>query len=348
MRRSLLGTWFVLALIGTAGAQPNLPPTTSVRTVALLPIGATGLDPIVPRRVGETLGATVLSLGYRLAEPDAVARAFATVRPSNPPSAADVWRVTALSGSDRGLVVVLRVEGGQYVADLLVASADGSGPFVARATGGPADFLDRVAEAVRTALPAPEAFDAEAARRYVGQASAAAQATAPPVWNAPPMAPSGAFGYRRRPEEVSSRFGISFLTESAIGTYGSQRVYNHILGARLDVRIARDVYLGLFGGYVNLPVDGERGSNLLGYVQIEDRIRFLSTEKVQIPLRLGLGYMPFNGAFMRFSAGLRFPISETIELGVDLLAPTFWWVPEDRIVTYDLALELTYRFGSRE
>lgn len=316
-----------------------------------MPIAAHGVDPVVPRRVGETLVAAIVAAGYELADANAVSIAVGSVRPADPPTPADVWRVTALSGADRGVAVVLGVESGEYVATFIVASADGTGPFTTRATGSPADFLDHCATAFTSILPPPSSFDAEAASRYVADANARARMAAPaPAW-AP--GPSTQLGYhpayaRARPTyPTTPRFGVSLITESAIGRHQGERFYNHLLGARIDVRLGQQVYLGAFAGYVNLDTGGDRGGNLLGYLQIENRIRFLPSGKLMIPLRFGLGYLPLNGPFVRFAAGLRFPIGETLELGFDLLAPTFWWVPDDRRVTYDFGAEVTYRFGSR-
>lgn len=351
MRRFGLCTSFVLALTATVSAQPNLPPSTAARTVALLPISARGVDPVVPRRLGETLTAAFTSAGYTVADAARVADAIAMVRPGDPPNPADAWRITALSGADRGVAVVVGVEDGQYAASILIASSDGTGPFTTRVTGSPSDFLDRCAAAFTEILPPPSSFDAEAASRYVAQASARASAQAvAPVWSPAAIArPTYYPSYlRMRPNyPTTPRFGITFVTESAIGRSGGSRFYNHLLGARLDVRLGQDVYLGAFGGYVNLDTGAGRGSNVLGYLQLEDRIRFLPSGKLMLPLRFGLGYMPLNGPFLRFAAGLRFPIGDTFELGFDLLAPTFWWIPQDRRVTYDFGAEVTYRFGSR-
>lgn len=353
MRGFVLCTSFVLALAASAGAQENLPSPTPSRTVALLPIAARGVDPIVPRRVGETIAAGIASAGYTLADANAVARAMAMVRPNDPPTAADLWRITALSGADRGVAVVLGTESGQYAATFVIASADGTGPFTVHVTGSPADFLDRCAAAFASLLPPPSAFDAEAARRYVADANARAMATpAAPTWNPAPtpgLQPGGyrPFGYGRPRYPTTPRFGVSFISESAFGRNQGQRFYNHLLGARIDVRLGQEVYLGAFGGYVNVATGTGRGSNLLGYLQIEDRIRFLASGKLMVPIRFGVGYLPLNGPFMRFAAGLRFPVGESLELGLDLLAPTFWWIPQDRRVTYDVGAEITYRFGSR-
>ena len=53
--------------------------------------------------------------------------------------------------------------------------------------------------------------------------------------------------------------------------------------------------------------------------------------------------MPFNGPFVRISAGLNLPISERVELGIDLIAPTFWVIPGRVAVSADIGLELLYR-----
>lgn len=354
----LLAWAFLVAVPRFAGAQAPvdasdpLPPTVSAPAVpapvdaarvALLPVGHFGVDAIVPQRVGEAVANVLRELGYSFADPATVARAWAMLRPTDPPSAADVFRATQLASAGRGVHIRIGVEGGAYFMDLLVASADGSGPFRAHAVGGPNDFLQRCADAVRATMPTPAAFDAAAAEQYAAQARAMT-----------PRAPTAAFApatftprYRTAAPIGGPRFGLTIQTESAFGRNTGTRFYNHLVGARLDVRLGRNVYVDGYVGYVNLDRGNQRASNMLFYVQLEDRLSFAATGRVQFPLRLAVGFMPLNGPFIRMAGGIRFPLGGQFEMGVDVVAPTIWWVPGGRHATYDLGLELTYRFGPR-
>jgi hypothetical protein len=103
------------------------------------------------------------------------------------------------------------------------------------------------------------------------------------------------------------------------------------------------VYLG----YVNLRGNDGRVSNLLPYVQLEHRIHILGVDGLSVPVRGAVGFLPYNGVFVRVSGGLNLPIGDHFELGADLLTPTIWFTPEGREVSFDVALEVVYRFGAR-
>lgn len=271
-------------------------------TVALLPISHAGVDPVVPRRVGEALAQVLTERGFRFIDPTSVARMVAMMRPPEPPLPADVFRITVMLGAARGVHVRVGVEGSEYAADILIASADATGPFRAHVVGGPADFLDRCAEALRAQMPAPDAFDIASAQRY--SAEARAIVIRPP---ASVFVPS-MMTRRYQPQPVSDgpRFGLTLVTDSAFGRYGGSRFYNHVLGMRLDFRLSRNVVIGGFAGYINVDRGSQRGSNILAYFQLEDRLRFIATGRVQFPIRLGVGYLPLNGPYVRLAGGVRF------------------------------------------
>jgi hypothetical protein len=78
-------------------------------------------------------------------------------------------------------------------------------------------------------------------------------------------------------------------------------------------------------------------------VQIEDRVRIISSSDITVPLRLGVGYLPFNGPYIRIAAGLNIPLNRDFQLGFDILAPTFWILPDRTAVSMDLAAEIIWR-----
>ncbi|MEO0326679.1 MAG: hypothetical protein AAF447_27285 [Myxococcota bacterium] len=112
---------------------------------------------------------------------------------------------------------------------------------------------------------------------------------------------------------------------------------------RLGFRITNAVHLGAYAGYTNLRGRNGRVGNTLFYFQIEDRVRVSSRTDVTVPLRLGVGYLPFNGPFVRLSAGANIPLGPRLEIGFDLLTPTFWVLPDRTAVSLDLAAEVIYR-----
>ncbi len=62
-----------------------------------------------------------------------------------------------------------------------------------------------------------------------------------------------------------------------------------------------------------------------------------------MPIRAAIGYLPFNGPVLRLSAGINIPLSSRIELGFDILTPTFWFLPDQTVVSLNVAAELIYR-----
>ncbi len=251
--------------------------------------------------------------------------------------------------AQRGIFARVWAQDGRYVIEIMVASMDGSGPFFARGTSGAQDLHSVVDTLLRQALPTPERWDAQAAERYMSGEPAIPGATpavmAPsgtPTVFAPVVTGGSDFRPRRRSHRPTRRFDLALSTEAAIGT-GSDRFYNHLVGARLDLRITTEIMLGVYAGYANLRGRDGRAQNMLFYLQAEDRIRLGESTDWTIPLRFSLGYLPFNGPFVRISAGLNVPVSERVELGIDLLAPTFWVIPGGVAVSVDVGLEVIYR-----
>jgi hypothetical protein len=128
--------------------------------------------------------------------------------------------------------------------------------------------------------------------------------------------------------------------------FGASRdfFFNALVGARIDYRITPDIRVGAYLGYANLRGKDGRASNLLMLAQIEDRVRISASTDLRVPLRLGIGYLPQNGPVVRLAAGLGFPLGSRWEMTFDLLAPTFWVLPDRTVVSLDLAAELGYRF----
>src|SRR6185436_12924294 len=78
--------------------------------------------------------------------------------------------------------------------------------------------------------------------------------------------------------------------------------FNFLAGARLDYRVTPDIRigLGLLGGI--LRGKGGAVGNMLAFAQIEDRLRIATDSDVLVPLRFAIGYLPFNGPWVRLAA----------------------------------------------
>ena len=328
-----------------------VPPVQPALSVIVIDAATYGIDPIVGRVATDTLRRTAATLGYGVIDPAATVAAARSIRMAYPPTPADLWRATWTAQAHRGVFARIWAAEGRYVIEVAVASLDGSGPFFGRDTAGPDDLREVVARLLTSALPAPGAWN---------PAGVPAPTTPTPVAGTPvvggPTAasphrareelghPTGRDGRRwHRPEPELRRFSMAIQTEASIGT-SQGSFYNHFVGARLDVRILRDLMVGLYVAYVNLEGREQRASNFFFMIQGEDRIRLASGLDLTIPLRVGVGYLAFNGPVFRISAGLNYALSENWEIGVDLLAPTFYILADRAAVAFDFALDVHYRF----
>lgn len=301
-----------------------------------------GIDPVVGRVASAEMRRVSEAAGYQTLSPaDSVAAAQRLQMPY-PPTPADLWRVSWVARSHRGAFARIWAHAGQYVIEISVASLDGAGPFFARGTAGASDLREVVAALFEQALPSAASWDSAAAARA---GSDEPQTTAEPATDLnefddldrpAPATP-------REPEPELRRWSLTLQTEAAIGA-DDVVFYNHLTGVRLDFRITRDLALGAYAAWVNLNGRDGRVDNLLVMLQFESRIRLSSGLDLTIPLRAAVGYLPFNGPVVRLSAGVNYAFDEHFEMGVDLLTPTFWFLPNGAAVSLDLALEATYRF----
>ncbi|MFW6023652.1 MAG: hypothetical protein ACOC9O_02800 [Myxococcota bacterium] len=348
---------------GEPGSDPEGEPTPeAVRSVVVVDAAAYGIDPVVGRHVTRRIRATARELGYRVLPREASVAAAGEVGMTYPPSPAELWRVTYAARADRGIFARVWADHGQYVTEIMVASLDGTGPFFARGTSDSADLHSVVAGLTRQALPPPAAWNAEQAARWSGRDGRTsgperddAGERPEPEGSAPASGETGAAlsesFYDERPkarepepeeEGPAHRFELALQTEGAVGT-SSNGFYNHLLGVRLGYRFTEDVILGAYVAYANLNGRNERVSNVLSYLQVEHRVQIARRIGLSIPLRFAIGYLPYNGPMVRVGAGLNLPLSDRVEVGADLLVPTFWVLPDRTAVSFNVALELIVR-----
>jgi hypothetical protein len=302
-----------------------------------------GVDPVVGRHVTRQMRETAAALGYEVLDAETTLAAAQQLRMPYPPSPADLWRVTFVAEAHRGAFARVWAHEGRYVTEITVASLDGGGPFFARGTSGAQDLHEVVDRLFREALPAADSWDPEAYRRLTQPGTAPAGPTASTAPGRDDFFDEEPAPAPERPREVGRRFSLAIATEGAFGTSQSSWFYNHLVGLRLDYRISREIILGLYVGYANLRGKNGRASNLLPYAQLEDRVRISSRSDITVPLRFGLGYLPYNGPFVRLAAGLNIPLGERTEIGLDILTPTFWVLPDRTAVSLDLAAEVIFR-----
>jgi hypothetical protein len=241
-----------------------------------------------------------------------------------------------MAQAHRGAFARIWAAGGQYVIEMSVASLDGTGPFFGRDTAGADDLREAVDRLLQQTLPSPATWQ-EVPTRLGATPTRIVRRPRP----RDELAHPGGIGVRL-PEPPLRRWKVTLQTEAVIGTTQGG-FYNHLIGARLDFRVTRDLMFGAYFGYTNLQGRNDRAHNLLVMLQGEQRVRLSPTLDLTIPLRVAVGYLPFNGPVIRLAAGVNYAISEDFEIGLDLIAPTFWVLADDFAVSLDIALEASYR-----
>jgi hypothetical protein len=295
--------------------------------------------------------ATAGAMGYGVVSPEETVAKAQELRMPYPPTPADLWRVTYAAQAQRGAFARVWAHAGSYVIEISVASLDNTGPFFARGSAGASDLHAVVDRLLRQAMPTPETWNTG-----TGAAGTGAHTFGPAVTQVVEteemrrareerereQRERDAEDRRQTEEALRHRWHLVVQTEGAIGT-SQDGFYNHIVGGRIDFRVSRDILFGAYVGYANLRGKDGRADNILMYLMVEDRVRISSASDITIPLRLALGYLPFNGPVIRLSAGINIPLSERFQLGFDILTPTFWVLPESTAVSLDIGAELIIR-----
>lgn len=332
---------------GAAPPEGGATPDAGPRMRMIVIDAATfGIDPVVGRVATARMRQTGEELGYSALTPDETIAAAQQLRMPYPPTPADLWRVSWVARAHRGAFARIWAHGGQYVIEITVASLDGTGPFFARGTAGAQDLREVVDRLLRTALPPPSAWNAAGA----AAAGETPRVDATPAEGEEPIDELDEDEVDRarpsrppEPEPELRRWQLTLQTEGAIGA-AQEVFYNHLIGLRFDFRITRDILIGVYAAYANLNARDGRADNLLFMAQFENRIRISPDLDLTIPLRAAAGYLPFNGPVIRLSAGVNYAIDANWEIGLDILTPTFWILPDRTAVSLNIALEATYRF----
>lgn len=332
-----------------ASPDANVPvdPATDpaiVPVALVIDAAAYGVDPVVGQHVSQRMRLTAEEMGYVVVSPEATIAAAQRMRMPYPPGPADLWRVTYVARARRGAFARVWAHQGRYVFEISVASLDGTGPFFARGTSGADDLHQVVAELTRQAMPATDRWDAEGYQRYATAPAARPAPTSPPAPTVTPMVPGSRLVVerRRRDNRPGRRFDLALQSEIGIGV--DDQFVNALVGGRFGVRITKTIAVGVTLQYANLRGRGERVSNFLPMLLVENRVRISRRLDLTVPLRFAIGYLPFNGPVVRLSAGLNLPVSSRVELQLDVLAPTFWILPnEQTAVSLNPALELIVR-----
>jgi hypothetical protein len=325
---------------GEPGVRPQSTDGESQDRLQLLVIDAAtfGIDPVVGRVASARMRLTAEEMGYSVLTPEQTLEAAQQIRMPYPPTPADLWRVCWVAHVARGAFARVWAHAGQYVIEITVASLDGAGPFFARGTAGADDLREVVDSLLRSALPPSTLWSGPVGGPDQRRDPETPQQSVDELDARPRRRPTP-----RQPEPELRRFSLVVQTEGAIGA-AQDVFYNHLVGARFDVRITSSIIVGAYVAYANLNAREGRAHNILFMGQFEDRIRISPDLDLTIPLRVAAGYLPFNGPVIRLAAGLNYALSPDWEIGADLLVPTFWILPDRTAVSIDFAIEGAVRF----
>lgn len=144
-------------------------------------------------------------------------------------------------------------------------------------------------------------------------------------------------------DEEYRRHRLTLQTESVFSA-DEGPFYNHLLGGRYAYNTTRATNLGVYAGYANLKGTGERVHSVLFLGQFEYQLFFGDSAHVIVPLRVGLGYLVENGPMVRFATGVYFVVSDDLQAGMDLIAPSYWSASNDTVLSMSLSAEVSYVF----
>ena len=326
---------------------------TEQRKLLILPVHAPSLKKQISNTLLQYLSRAAKELGYEVFHPRSSknqtqpSKNQTRLRSSSAPSIRELWQAAYTYKAHRAVSLEVWVSGDRYIGELQVASLDGRGPYHGRATGKNDLFLQRVEELLAHLLPSSDLWDESEAAYWAQYTETLSQkettrkkskgSTKPFLT---PREQAIALAQSRR---LRHRFSLAAQSESVIGA-SSNFYYNHLAGIRFDFRISETLATGIYLGYINSSGRNERSHNLLSYAQIEHRIFFSYNSDISIPLRFGLGYLPFNGPVVRTSAGLNLPLGERLEIGFDVISPTIWVLPNSTTLSFNFGAEAIVRF----
>ena len=98
--------------------------------------------------------------------------------------------------------------------------------------------------------------------------------------------------------------------------------------------------------YANLPAVNRRVSNVLPMLGVEGDLEISGRHRVYLPVRAEVGYVPINGAVLRGTAGVVFPLSRHLRLELDVLVPTVWYAGSTALFSMNFGVQLITGIGA--
>lgn len=303
--------------------------TPAVRPlVVLIDAAPIGVDPQAGAFVTEVLRQTLTQLGHPIVPTMQlydVARQLQLPFPVPPDGVVTVLR---LLNAPIGVTAEVRGGGGYYYATLRVR------------------FVNEANERVRQ-LVATQWTLGDTLRSTLPVLLSPTPPTETTVMPGVPEVPGLPVLPRRRPVRLHPRpWEFSGGLELAIGP-GQDSFVNVLASARAAYFPWDRLGFTASVAYANLQGRRGRVSNILPMVGIETGLELLPRQRIFLPLRAEVGYLPFNGPVLRGTAGLSFAITRDIGLELDILVPTVWFLPGSAALSLDLGVQVIYGTGGR-
>ncbi len=336
----LAGLLTVLGAPAPAEAEPAWPLLLVAPAVA-----AEGVPIEVADAVEAALRRVALESGYEVLPSARLRRAAHRYLLPMPASEADLWRWGWAIGGHRVVQARITVVGQQYRIRWLLVSLDGSGAEEREVLGGPRALASILAQAFADALPPPDRWDASAARRFAARRLPWPRALAS---HAADSGEPAALPPRRRAISAPAHpWGTSTMISGGLRLDGPEGAL-WLAGVRLDRMLTGSeraaVLLGASLLYADLPGRRARARNLLGWLDVESRLRFSRFADPFLSVRLGIGYLPRNGPLVRIDGGVGWPIGERFEGVLLPAAVSFWLLPRAPAITWNPSGQLRWRW----
>lgn len=314
--------------------------TTRVALVDTAPIG---VDPAAGTFVNAVLREQFARLNFTVVEQEqlyAAARRFALPFPVPEQGLAQL--ATEL-GAQLVFACDLRARSGYYFATVRVRRADEPQERSLAVVATQWTLGDRVREAVSLLLRG-------ANQTSVTNASPEMSAAMGSASNTPIITP----GYYNSNIPVPARpavlvhprpFELGILGFGAFNP-GRDPYTNALFGARFAWFPIDRLGVSAALQYTNLRGRTGRVHNVLPMLGVESAVDLVPSISLIVPIRAEVGYLPYNGPVLRFSAGLSFTLYQQLRLELDVVQPTIWWVNENVSVSLDAGAYLTWTFGA--
>ncbi len=336
----LASTWLAASLGAPGRVEADAPwPTLLVAP----PAYGANVPPEVASAVETELRKAAADHGYEVPSATHTHRAARRYLLPMPASAADLWRWGWALGAQIVVQARIRAIGRAYRVRWTLVLLDGSGVEEGEVSAPPDTLRPTLAHTFAASLPPLERWRAEEAERLAASSRPFPLATR----LEPPDAPAPLFPRRRATARMLHPWGASLVGAGGLRVEGPGGAL-WLTGARIDRTLSQGaqaaILLGATLQYANLPGRRNRAHNLLLCLDLESRLRFSSSNDAFLSLRMGLGYLPFNGPLIRLDGGMGWSLSERFEALLLPGALSFWFLPRAPAITWNPGVQLRWRW----